>query len=229
MSRHSVDLEPAFILSQRPYRDSSRLLEVLTLHHGRIGLVARGVRARKSRLGAALQSFAPMLLSWRAAGELGTLRAAEPRGPAVPLSGERIFYGWYLNELLLRLLPRDDPHPVLYALYETLLPQLTDEDAQAQIALRLFEKRLLADLGYALNLPLSLDPRRRYRYEPDSGPIADGDGISGASLIALRDERFDSIEVLRDARRVLRAALRAHLGDRELTSARLLRELRRSQ
>lgn len=86
MSRHSVDLEPAFILSQRPYRDSSRLLEVLTLHHGRIGLVARGVRARKSRLGAALQSFAPMLLSWRAAGELGNLacrRAARTGGAAV--------------------------------------------------------------------------------------------------------------------------------------------------
>lgn len=227
MSRRTIELEPAYVLSQRAYRDSSRLLEILTLNHGRVGLVARGVRAQKSRLGGALQSFAPLLLSWQAAGELGTLRAVELRGAAIPLSGERIFYGWYLNELLLRLLQRDDPHPMLYALYETLLPQLAGDATEAEIALRVFEKRLLADLGYALDLPPSLDAQRRYRYVAGSGPIEDRDGMSGTSLIALREERFDTADARRDARRLLRSVLRAHLGERELTSVRLLRELRR--
>lgn len=230
MSRRTIELEPGFVLSQRAYRDSSRLLEVLTLSHGRVGLIARGARSQKSRLGGALQSFAPLLLSWQVTGELGTLRAVEPRAAAIPLSGERIFYGWYLNELLLRLLPRDDPHPLLYALYDTLLPQLAGDAAEAEIALRVFEKRLLADLGYALNLPPSIDAQRRYRYDPaGDGAVEDRDGICGASLIALREERFDSADVRRDARRVLRAALRVHLGERELTSARLLRELRRGR
>ncbi|MES0873602.1 DNA repair protein RecO [Sinimarinibacterium thermocellulolyticum] len=229
MSRRTIELEPAFVLAQRPYRDSSRLLEMLTLHHGRVGLVARGVRARRSHLGAALQSFTPLLVSWQATGELGTLRAAEARGPAIPLSGERIFYGWYLNELLLRLLQRDDPHPRLYALYETLLPQLAGAADEAEIALRVFEKRLLADLGYALHLPDWLDAGGRYRYDALSGPVEDRVGVAGSSLIALREERFDSAQTLRDARSVLRAALRVHLGDRELATARLLRELRRRQ
>lgn len=230
MSRRTVELEPAFVLSQRAYRDSSRLLEALTPGHGRVGLVARGVRARKSRLGGILQSFAPLLLSWQATGELGTLRHAEPGGSAVPLSGERIFYGWYLNELLLRLLPRDDPHPYLYAVYETLLPQLAGTAVEAEIALRLFEKRLLADLGYGLRLPDTLDPARRYRYDADLGAVEDagtGDQVyDGASLIALREEQLDDAGVRGAARRLLRAALRVQLGGRELESARLLRGLR---
>jgi DNA repair protein RecO (recombination protein O) len=227
MSRRTIDLEPGFVLSQRAYRDSSRLVEVLTVGHGRVGLVARGARTQKSRLGSALQSFSPLLLSWQSSGELGTLRAVEARGVAVPLTGERIFYGWYLNELLLRMLPRDHPHPLVYALYETLLPQLAGDAIEAEIALRVFEKGLLTDLGYALSLPLSIDAQRRYRYDPERGPVEDRDGVAGASLIALREERFDSADVRRDARRVLRRALRVHLGERELESARLLRELRR--
>ncbi len=99
--------------------------------------------------------------------------------------------------------------------------------AGIETALRVFEKGLLADLGYALSLPPSIDAQRRYRYAPDRGPVEDPNGVAGASLIALREERFDSADVRRDARRVLRSALRVQLGDRELESARLLRELRR--
>lgn len=226
MNRRSVELEPGFVLAQRAYRDSSRLIEVLTPQYGRVGLVARGVRTAKSRMGALLQGFTPLLLTWRASGELGTLRGVESRAAPVPLAGERVFYGWYLNELLLRLLPRDDPHPLLYALYETLLPQLAGAAVDAEIALRVFEKRLLADLGYALQLPADLDARRCYRYDAERGPVEDRDGMSGSSLIALRDERFDPPQALGDARRVLRAALRRQLGERELASARLLRELK---
>jgi DNA repair protein RecO (recombination protein O) len=231
MSRRSVELEPAWLLAQRPYRDSSQLLELFTSSHGRVGLVARGVRTPKSRLRGVLQPFAPLLLSWQASGELGTLRSAEARAGPVALQGERVFHGWYLNELLLRLLPRDAPHPYLYAVYEALLPQLAGTAVEAEIALRLFEKRLLADLGYGLRLPDTLDPVRRYRYDADQGAVEAGSsagdqGYDGASLIALREERLDEPSARRTARLLLRAALRVQLGGRELESARLLRELR---
>jgi DNA repair protein RecO (recombination protein O) len=233
VNRRSIELEPAWLLAQRPYRDSSQLLEVFTSSCGRVGLVARGVRTPKSRLRGVLQPFAPLLLSWQAGGELGTLRSAEAGGHAVTLHGERVFHGWYVNELLLRLLPRDAPHPYLYAVYETLLPQLAGTAVEAEVALRLFEKRLLADLGYGLRLPDTLDPARRYRYDADRGAVEDAaageQAFDGAGLIAIREERLDDPAVRITARRLLRAALRMQLGGRELESARLLRELRGRQ
>ena len=101
MSRR-FEFEPAYLLSQRPYRETSLLLEAFTERYGRIGLVARGARGPRSRLKGLLQPFQALHLSWRDTGELGSLGAVEPGGPAVILGGERIFHGWYLNELLLR-------------------------------------------------------------------------------------------------------------------------------
>lgn len=222
----TVALEPAFLLSLRPYRDSSQLLEAFSLRHGRIGLVARGARGPKSRLRGVLQPFVPLLLSWSQRGDLGSLQAAEAQAGATLLSGERIFYGWYLNELLLRLLQRHDPHPALYAIYTALLPELAGSEAQAQAALRVFEKRLLAELGYGLLLPPTLEPDRHYRYDAERGPLPAEQGIAGASLIALRDERLEDERARRDALPLLRAALRRHLGGQELQTAALLRSMR---
>lgn len=221
-----VALEPAFLLSLRPYRDSSQLLEAFSLRHGRIGLVARGARGPKSRLRGVLQPFTPLLLSWSQRGELGSLQSAEAEKASTVLSGERVFYGWYLNELLLRLLQRQDPHPTLYAIYVALLPELAGSEAQAQAALRVFEKRLLAELGYGLLLPADLQPDRQYRYDPDRGPVLAEQGIAGSSLIALRDERLENGQARRDALHLLRTTLGRHLGGRELQTAALLRSMR---
>ncbi len=225
----TVELEPAYVLSQRPYRDTSLLIEVLTPTHGRVGLVARGVRSPKSKLRGLLQPFVPLLLSWQSSGELGALRGAEARGASVALTGERVFFGWYINELMLRLMHRDDPHPVVYAVYDTLLPQLAESATDAEIALRIFEKRLLADIGYALLLPASLDAQTRYRYDWDLGPVPASEGYAGASLIGLREESLEPAEVRRDAKLLLREALRRQLGPRELQSSQLLRRLRAGQ
>ena len=121
-----VNLQPAYVLHSRPYRDSSALLEVLTPEHGRISLVARGVRNRSRRgSGAAqLQPFVPLLLSFTGRGELKTLTAKETVGAAISLRGERMFSGLYINELLVRLLHRHDPHPQLFALYGQTLEAL---------------------------------------------------------------------------------------------------------
>ncbi len=149
--RTRIEFEPAYLLVQRPYRETSQLLEAFSAGHGRLGLVARGARGPRSRLRGLLQPFTPLLLSWTESGELGTLTGAESGGAAPTLLGERVFHGWYLNELLiLKLLQRHDAHPRLYQDYVAALGELGGKQAEA--ALRIFEKRLLIELGYALPL-----------------------------------------------------------------------------
>lgn len=230
--RQRVEFEPAYVLARRPYRDTSLLLEVFTRDHGRVGLIARGARGPKSKLRGLLQDFTPLLLGWSAGGELGTLHGAEAAGPAVPLSGERVFHGWYLNELLMRLLPRQDAHAALFETYAVSLQRLGGDADEGLEALRLFEKNLLGEIGYALELPDDLDADASYRFEPGAGllPALPGTAGSyrGASLIALRDEQLATPAVRGDARRLLQAALAVQLGDKPLQTPRLLRQMRGS-
>ncbi len=223
-----IQLEPAWVLSLRPYRETSALLEVLSSRHGRVGLVARGVRGAKSKLRGLLQPFAPLLMSWSDRGELGTLGAVEAGGAATPLKGEAIFSGWYLNELVLRLLQRNDPHPSLFHDYsETLTALATGTAARA---LRIFEKRLLSELGYGVHLPEGLTAEGWYAFEPASGlRVAEGPGSNcyrGASLLEMERESFANLDTLRDARRLLRSALEPHLNGRALRTPEMLRALR---
>src|ERR1051326_3923159 len=127
-----VQLEPSYLLSVRPYRETSALVEALTRGYGRIGVVARGARGPKSRLRGVLQPFRRVLLSWSERGELGTLSAAELEG-GVPPDGEAVLSGWYLNELLLRLLPRRDPHPEVFDDYAAALAALGGEAAEGAL------------------------------------------------------------------------------------------------
>lgn len=228
--RERITLEPAYLLNRRPYQDSSLLLEAYTRQYGRVGLIARGARGAKSKLRGLLQPFAPLLIGWSTSGELGTLLGAEAAAAPLALSGERIFYGWYLNELLMRLVQRQDPHPALFEAYALALQQLPGEADVAQDALRMFEKSLLAELGYGLLLPDTLDAQARYRYDIERGPrVSSADDVGayiGDSLIELRDEHFTSTTARADARRLLRHAIAAHLGGRPLETPRLLREMR---
>jgi DNA repair protein RecO (recombination protein O) len=225
MSRVRIQLEPGYLLSARSYRDTSLLIEVFTPGQGRAGLVARGSRGPRSKTRALLQPLQPLLLSWSGSGDLGSLHAVESAGPALPLRGERVFYGWYVNELLLKLLQRHDPHPALYDVYAGTLLQLSGRNAEA--ALRIFELHLLAELGYGLHFPDDLEPGLRYRYDPERGihPV-ERDGYAGASLIALAEETLDSPAALADARHLLRQALEVQLAGKTLETPRLLRELR---
>ena len=217
----------AFVLHRRAWRESSALIEVFSAEHGRVGLVARGLRSRRGWSGL-LQPFRPLWLQWRGRGELQTLVGVEPGGPAFELQRRRLYCGLYLNELLLRLLPRHDDHPRLYRRYIEVLQHLASGASEAP-ALRVFEKRLLGELGFALQLAREVDSDapvqsdHRYRYDPEAGPrpLARG-GVAGASLLALRDERFADREQLREARAVLRVAIDSALGGRELVSRRML-------
>lgn len=240
MSR--ISLESAYVLHQRPYQDSSLLLEVFTLNHGRIGLVARGVRKPKGRWQSLLQPFTPLLLSWTGRGELGTVVDAEMSGTAHPLKGQVLLSGFYINELLTRLLHRHDPHPELFDYYHALLNQLAllSDGQQLQQPLRLFEKQLLQEIGYGLVLEHdvvsgdAIDADGSYSYRLGEGPAPvvdvahDSLVMRGRSLLALAAGRLEDAETLRDAKRLMRAALDQQLGGRPLHSRQLLMDLQRT-
>ena len=233
-----VLLQPAFVLHRRPYRDTSLLLEVFSQDQGRLGLVARGAAASRSRLKGLLQPFAPLLLSWSGAGELATLTAAEEGGRPIPLPPHRVLAGLYVNELLLRLLPRLDPHPGLFAAYETLLAELVAAPGE-EPPLRRFEKRLLEELGYGLTLDREaasgtpIVAEEHYCYVLDRGPLAAGQAqagvpISGRGLLALRDGILSDPAVLKEVKRLTRAALAEQLRGRALKTRELYRVRRES-
>jgi len=233
-SRTRASLEPAYVLHHYPYRDSSLLLEVFTRDHGRIGLVARGARSEKSRWRGQLQLFMPLTLSWSARGELGTLTGAESRGSGAIVSGRRLLSAYYLNELLLRMLTRNDPHADLFHAYEQALAAL---ESAEEPALRLFEKRLLQGLGYGLLLDhdahsgASIDAGGLYEYHLERGPVkcpaprAGGLYLRGASLIALHQETLSDPLVCREVKQLMRAALALYLGPRPLKTREVLRQL----
>ncbi len=231
---NAVQLQPAYVLHRRDYRDSSLLLEVLSAEHGRVGIVARGVRGKRSSRRALLEPWRALLLSWSGRGELRTLTGVEEAEPWRPLAGERLLCGYYLNELLLRLLQRDDPLEGVCELYAESLAGLRGELPSEQI-LRRFELALLERLGYAPPLDCTADGApvvadRDYGYLVESGPVAAAGQrlcVSGRSLLALAAGRFDDPRVLREAKPLLRAMLRPHLGERPLKSRELFRQLQR--
>ena len=229
-----VLLQTAVILHRRAYRDTSLLLEIFTPEYGRLGLVARGAATGRTRWKGVLQSFAPLLMSWSGAGELATLTHAEEAGQRLIWPPRRTLAGWYVNELLLRLLPRQDPQPRLFAAYQTLLVELVAAQDE-EPPLRRFEHCLLAELGYGLSLeresvsglPILAD--ENYRYILEQGPVrashtAIGIPVSGRSLLALRDGVLHSPEVLREIKLLTRAALAQQLHGRALKTRELYRK-----
>jgi DNA repair protein RecO (recombination protein O) len=226
-----VQLDPAYVVHSRPYRETSLLLEALTQGYGRIGLVAKGARAARSPFRGLLQVCRPLLLSWSARGELGTLTGAEPAGAAAVVTGRRLWSAFYMNELIMRLVPRDDPCPALFAVYRAALDGLAGE-ADEETVLRGFEKRLLMELGYGLILDREadtgnpIDANARYHYRLDLGPVrAEAVGglmVHGRTLLGLgRDWLGDDTVSRREAKLLTRAALAVHLGDRPLKSREL--------
>lgn len=223
-----VNLEPAFVLHRRPYRNTSLLVELFTRSHGRVAVVARSARGMKSRYKGVLQPFSPLLVAWLGRNELKTLGNIELCGASYALEGNALACGFYLNELLLRLLEREDPHPYLFELYQTSLAELQHLD-QIEKTLRIFEKKLLQELGYGLPLNHEaesgnpIDPAANYQYIPEQGFIrrlaSESNSLfSGLSLIALQDEALEDESTLKEIKLLMRVALTHHLGSKPLKS-----------
>lgn len=237
--------QPAFVLHARNYSETSLILEVLTPQHGRLGLIAKGARRPQSRLRALLIPFQPLLIGFSGRGELMILTGAEAEGVAYGLWGEGLYCGFYLNELLVRLLHRHDPHEQLYRAYGDALAALLHAEGGNEAALRRFEKALLRELGYGLVLDHDVSDRRPiaadawYDYVPERGPVRvahpevqtkpQGVRLRGESLLAFANDELRDPRTRREVKLLMRALLAPHLGDRPLHSRRLFRELNQLQ
>ncbi len=233
-----VQLAPAYILHHRPYRDTSRILEVLSRDYGRLSLFARGVRGPKARLASALQPFQLLLVSWSGRGEAAQLTGAESAAPAVALPPECLMAAFYLNELLLKLTTRHDPLPGLFENYHATLEGLR-LGSPLELRLRIFEKRLLETLGYGLELTVEaqsgrrIEPGQYYHFRPSQGlfaTAADAAGaLAGQSLVSLAAEELAQGRELEDARRLLKAALGECLEGRELSTRAVAKSIARRE
>jgi DNA repair protein RecO (recombination protein O) len=238
--RERRDDEHAFVLHTYPYRETSLIVETFTRSSGRVAMVARGAKRPRSEMRGVLQAFQPLALSWAGGGELKTLIKAEWRGGLALPVGAALLCGFYLNELLLKLLPKEDPHPDLWADYAAALAALTaDTRAASQAAtLRRFELRLLSALGYAMPLMRDadthepIDPARRYHYAFDRGPRraveepeAAWPTVRGATLIALATEQYPDAETAAEAKRLMRRVLDYYLDERRIFSRRVVQDL----
>jgi DNA repair protein RecO (recombination protein O) len=234
-----VEFEPAFVLHGRAYRETSELLDVFTQGHGRISLVARGMRRPKAGLRGIVRAFQPLAVSWFGrGGGLMTLRTAEASAPPIALQGDALMSGFYVNELLLRFLHRGDPHPGLFAAYSETIAGLAAA-CSPDAPLRRFELRLLAEVGYGLNLDRDaasgepLNPAGRYAYIVEHGPVpAAGSSAAeviyaGADLLAIGRGDFTAGQCLQSARRLLRDVLDHHLGGKPLRTRTVFSALKR--
>lgn len=234
--KRRADNEPGFVLHTWPYKETSLIVEVLSRRHGRLGILARGARRPRSALRGLLLAFQPLRLSWSGSSELGTLTSAEWSGGEAALSGIGLMCGFYLNELLLRLLPREDPHEALFDTYAEALAMLAAGEPQAPV-LRGFERRLLAELGYAPLLDreaaggTAIEPDKRYAYQPDRGPVETRGGngdmvVRGSTLLDIARDDYRAPETREEALRLMRALIAERLGGQSLHTRAVLAELK---
>jgi DNA repair protein RecO (recombination protein O) len=228
-------LQQAFVLHRRDFSNTSLLLEVFSAEHGRLPLVAKGAKrgAGRGSRSALLEPFQPLWLTWSGRGEVGTLTRAEAAGTPLALAGDALYCGFYLNELLLRLLGRQDAHQALFVFYQQALDGLSRGESTLPAVLRRFELRLLAELGWELVLSRDAEgrpvaPEGWYLFQPERGllPTWSADpstAIRGSTLLGLDGDRPLDSAAAREARGLLRAALAPHLGGRPLKSRELFR------
>lgn len=229
-----VQKEPSFVIHTRPYSETSLYVDLFSRHYGRLTAIAKGARRQKSKFRGALLPFRRLLAGWSGKGEIPVLTLAEPADLWADMRGHSVLCGFYVNELVIRLLHRYDAHPELFDYYADTVARLRQDGAFEDI-LRLFEKRLLRELGYAMNLDFDVDKHREidptvdYRYIPHLGAVAADDlrkggiPVSGATLRALRDETFVDERQLRECKKLMRAMISHQMENRPLYSRKLFR------
>lgn len=231
-----MDGQPAFVLHTHPFRETSLIVEAFTRDHGRIALVARGARRPRSAMRGLLLAFQPIELGWFGQGEMRTLAKVEWIGGQPLLQARALLLGYYMNELLLKLLPREDAHPALFQAYaEAVYALAIGEPSQA--SLRRFEKTLLKELGYGLTLDREaesgrqVDPQKRYAYVVERGPILvsgderEAESFSGRALLAIAQDDFSDAETLAQCKQLMRTLIQHYLGGQRLSSRRVFMEL----
>ncbi|MBK8400956.1 MAG: DNA repair protein RecO [Propionivibrio sp.] len=232
--RNKVDNQPAFVLHTYAFRETSLIVEVFSRDYGRVALLARGARRPRSALRGLLLAFQPLELAWAGKGEVQTLIKAEWQGGQPLLAGKALFCAYYINELLMHLLSREDAHTTLFSAYAKTLRCFADSLKESD--LRCFERALLQELGYGLTLdkdvegvPIDID--RHYAYQIESGLVRlerQGNSalsISGKTLIDLLHDDFSDLRSLGEAKQLMRALISHYTGGKHLETRRIFKEL----
>ena len=227
--------QPAFVLHSYPYKETSLIVDMFTRDYGRIGLVAKGAKRPHSKLRGVLQTFQPLQASWSGKSELRTMIDAEWVGGMLPLEKTALLCGFYLNELLVKLLARDDPHPVLFDHYVATLNQLAHNEPPP-IVLRKFERALLKETGVAADLSrctstrAPVDPLTDYVVDPERGPrlVRAADTwppVSGKTLLDMEREDYADPATQAQSKQLMRFLLAHHLGGAPLNTRQILIDL----
>jgi len=240
--KQRIDGQIAYILHSYAYSESSLVLDVFSRDHGRLPLLARGARRPRSALRGVLQAFQPLEMGWFGGGEVRTLAKAEWLGGVPLLAGTALMLGYYLNELLLKLLVREDAHSALFESYAATLQTLARGEAGSEphaACLRRFEKTLLRELGYGLVLERdavtdeAVLPDMNYHYLIEKGPVkADsasaGDQthtMRGKTLLDLARNDYADPRTLAESKLLMRMLINHHLAGQALQSRRVFVEL----
>jgi len=233
-SNHRQDNQAVYVLHTFPFKETSLVVELFTRNFGRVATTAKGARRPRSAMRGMLQSFQPLTATWSGKLELKTLHSLEWGGGLLLLQGEALMCGFYLNELLLRLLPREDPHEALFEYYSATLKTLTTTQDLAT-TLRRFELKLLQELGYAV--PLLLDENeesiiadKNYRYEAEFGACAlsatkNGVQLSGNTMLDMAKDNYINVQTQTQSKQLMRYLLAHYLGDKPLHTRQLLIDL----
>ena len=243
-------MDRAYVLHSYPYRETSLILQAWTEKHGRLGLVAKGARRPRSASRAVLVPFQPLVMDWFGRGELKTLKTAEPAAPATPLGGQNLLSAFYLNELLLKLTTREDPHEGLFEAYDEAIGALrtlsrtkaADGPSPIEPVLRRFELRLLQELGYAVELGREagthapIVAEREYLYVVERGPVpappagetpANAVRLSGRTLLDLEHGCLEGASTISQAKLLMRLLIGHSLNGQELATRAMVRDLQR--
>ena len=233
--KRRAEHEPGYVLHTYPYKETSLIVEAITRRFGRVAMLARGARRPRSAMRGVLLGFHPLRLTWSASAELGTLISAEWAGGQRSLEGIGLMCGFYVNELLLRLLAREDPHEALFDAYAAALERLAQGAAQSA-TLRGFERRLLAEVGYAPVLDrdaasgAAIDAGKTYAYEAERGPVEtrreSGESVvSGRTLLDMAADNYESPRTREEARRLMRRLIGERMSGQTLHTRAVLSEL----
>lgn len=230
-----VIAQPGFVLHSYPYKETSLIVDVFSRDHGRVALVAKGAKRPHSKLRGVLQTFQPLSVGWSGKAEMRTLTAAEWIGGLLPLEKSALLCGFYLNELLVKLLARDDPHPTLFDHYIATLNQLA-HDEPAPIVLRKFERALLKETGVGGDFTVCtatggmVEEDRIYVVDPERGPRpaypADtAPRVSGKTLLDMEREDYTDGATQSQSKFLMRFLLAHHLDGAPLNTRQILIDL----
>ena len=229
------DNQPVFVLHTYPFKETSLVVELLTRDFGRIAAVAKGARRPRSAMRGMLQSFQPLIAAWSGKAELKNLHSLEWGAGLLMLRGDALMCGFYLNELMMRLLPREDEHALLFDFYAKTLRTLAQGE-ELSSTLRRFELRLLQEMGYALPLDHDefgevISPERNYYYVAEQGPRSgrltgqNGVQLSGKTLLDMSRDAYSEAQTRQQSKQLMRYLLAHYLGDKPLHTRQLLIDL----